>query len=118
MFEANSFATSQLIRRQQAASRACSEATNERVCAFIGTYIGCSNIHLLPGAITRVSLIVNLWGPGLVRFGVVRGKQLRYGTSDSPPARRFLRFFRGNQQVRVSVYRLIHRVRQPPPSHW
>src|SRR3546814_8069242 len=49
MFEANSFATSQLIRRRQAASCACSEATNESVCAFIGQSIGCATLHPLPG---------------------------------------------------------------------
>src|SRR3546814_7874853 len=49
MFEANSFATSQLIRRRQAASWACSEATNESVCAFIGQSIGCATLHPLPG---------------------------------------------------------------------
>src|SRR3546814_15970720 len=49
MFEANSFATSQLIRRRQAASWACSEATNESVCAFIGQSTGCATLHPLPG---------------------------------------------------------------------
>src|SRR3546814_5744320 len=53
MFEANSFATSQLIRRRQAASWACSEATNESVCAFIGQSIGCATLHPLPGDNSR-----------------------------------------------------------------
>src|SRR3546814_9396392 len=49
MFEANICATSQLIRRRQAASWACSEATNESVCAFIGQSTGCATLHPLPG---------------------------------------------------------------------
>src|SRR3546814_13686941 len=48
MFEANSFATSQLIRRRQAASSAFSEATNECVFAFIGQSTGCATPHPLP----------------------------------------------------------------------